>query len=94
MQELLNLVYILYIVLNAVAFALMGRDKYLARQRRWRIPERWLFGIALAGGALGIWFGMKAFRHKTNHKLFVWGIPALFIVNLLMLYELMQIVFS
>lgn len=79
----LSYVVVLISIVNIVGFALMGRDKYLAKHGRWRIPERWLFGIALAGGALGVWVGMTIFRHKTRHKLFVWGIPAIFIVNLL-----------
>lgn len=69
------------IVVNLSAFAMFGVDKRRARKHRWRIPERRLFGVALAGGSLGALAGMYGFRHKTSHKLFSVGVPLLFIVQ-------------
>lgn len=60
----------------------MGRDKSLARRRQWRIPEAWFFTLALVGGGPGVWLGMQAFHHKTKHISFVYGVPALFVLNL------------
>ena len=41
------------IVLNLLAFLLMGLDKAKARRHRWRIPEKALFLSAILGGSIG-----------------------------------------
>jgi uncharacterized membrane protein YsdA (DUF1294 family) len=50
---------------NAVAFGYYGYDKARAKAARTRVPEVVLHGIALAGGTLGAYAGMRVFRHKT-----------------------------
>jgi uncharacterized membrane protein YsdA (DUF1294 family) len=50
---------------NVIAFGYYGYDKMRARAGRTRVPEAVLHGIALAGGTLGAYAGMRAFRHKT-----------------------------
>lgn len=64
--------------MSLIGFALMGIDKYKAQHDRWRIPERTLMLIALLGGSPGVWLGMRVFHHKTLHRLFSWGVPAIF----------------
>ena len=69
---------ILYLLLiNLIAFALMGVDKSRARRHKWRIPEKTLFFFAVIGGGWGVWAGMYLFRHKTRRWYFVVGIPAI-----------------
>ena len=62
-------------IMNTLAFCLMGIDKHRARTRQWRIPERVLFGAALLGGSVGAWAGMYLFHHKIRHWYFVVGMP-------------------
>lgn len=69
-------------VINGFAFILMGVDKKRAIKARWRIAERDLFLLALLGGSIGIWLGMKYFHHKTQHKSFVYGIPFIFFLQI------------
>ena len=70
--------FLLYLmIINAAAFVLMLADKQKARKRKWRIPEAVLIGSAVIGGSIGAWLGMKIFRHKTLHKKFYLGIPAI-----------------
>ena len=59
--------------INIIAFAAMGIDKAKARAGKWRIAESTLFAIAALGGTLG----MRVFHHKTKHKEFRFGFPAL-----------------
>jgi uncharacterized membrane protein YsdA (DUF1294 family) len=73
---------ICFVIINLVAFVTMGTDKARAKRRERRIPERTLFTLALAGGSLGIYAGMKSFRHKTKHKSFTVGIPVIFLSEL------------
>ncbi len=51
-------------------------DKQRAKQHERRIPERTLMLIGLAGGALAMYLTMRAIRHKTLHRKFMWGLPA------------------
>ena len=70
------------LLINLILFAVMGIDKYKARKGLWRIPEKTLFGLALAGGSIGGILGMKMFRHKTRHNSFKLGFPAILIAQL------------
>lgn len=75
-------VYLL--VVNLVAFALMGIDKWKARRGAWRISEKMLFLSALLGGCLGGILGMQVFRHKTNHWYFRFGFPVILVLQMVL----------
>lgn len=80
---------ILYLILiNLVAFALMGIDKSRARRHKWRIPEKTLFLSAILGGSIGAIAGMQFFRHKTKHWYFVVGMPCILIAQAILAYLL------
>ena len=63
------------LLLNGIAFVLFGIDKLKARKGIWRIPERSLLVVALLGGSIGAWLGIKVWHHKTLHKKFSIGVP-------------------
>ena len=75
------------LIANAIAFALMGRDKRLARTGGWRVPERTLFLAAACFGALGGVLGMRVFRQVLLHRGFELRVffPALLIVQIMLL---------
>lgn len=60
-----------YGIINVVTLLVWGIDKYRAKMSQWRIPERWLVTLILAGGSFGALVGMLLFRHKTR-KLHFW----------------------
>lgn len=62
---------------SLVLFCLMGVDKRRAQREQWRIRERTLFLWAILGGGAGGWLGMRVFHHKTLHRRFRFGFPAL-----------------
>ena len=76
------------LVINILAFSLMGTDKTNARQNKRRIPEATLFLVALLGGSLGSIVGMRFFRHKTKHWYFVVGMPLILILQLAAIFWL------
>ncbi|MGN0514088.1 MAG: DUF1294 domain-containing protein, partial [Lachnospiraceae bacterium] len=82
---LMELVYYYLIVVNIIGFAIMGRDKHLARKKQWRIPESTLLFFALIGGATGGTLGMYYFRHKTKHLFFKVGFPLISAVQIVVL---------
>ena len=68
--------------INAVAFIVYGIDKYKAKKAKWRIPEATLLLLAVLGGSIGAWMGMKVWHHKTMHKKFKYGIPAILLIQI------------
>lgn len=66
---------------NVLTFVLFGLDKWFAVRGMWRISERTLFTVALLGGTAGALLGMSAFRHKTRHKTFTLGMPAILLLQ-------------
>ena len=76
---------VVLIVMNLLAFALMGIDKMKAKSGAWRIPEKTLFLVTALFGGLGGTLGMSFFRHKTKHWYFKLGFPALLVVQIALL---------
>ena len=76
--------YLTYYLLaiNAVAFIMYGIDKYKAKKAKWRISEATLLLLAVLGGSIGAWMGMKVWHHKTMHKKFKYGIPAILLIQI------------
>ncbi|MBR3021343.1 MAG: DUF1294 domain-containing protein [Bacteroidaceae bacterium] len=83
MNEFLHIIVIYLIVTNVMAFLMFGVDKWKAKKSKWRIREAALLTLALLGGSVGAWLGMKVWHQKTLHKKFRYGIPAIFILQLI-----------
>ena len=71
----------LILLVNIIGFIIMGVDKYKAKKKLWRVPEKIFFLIAVFGGSVGVYAGMFFFRHKTKHWYFVFGIPFILIAE-------------
>ena len=80
--SLLHIALIYLAVINVVAFFMYGVDKWKAKRSKWRIPEATLLLMAILGGSIGTWMGMKVWHHKTQHKKFKYGVPAIIIIQL------------
>ena len=70
------------IVINVITLMMYGIDKWKAKHSKWRIPEATLLIMAAVGGSIGAWTGIKLFHHKTLHKKFKYGVPAILILQL------------
>ena len=70
------------VIINIVTFLVYGIDKWKARKAMWRVREASLLMLAVLGGSIGAWLGMKVWHHKTQHKKFRYGIPAIIIIQL------------
>ena len=73
------------IVINVVTFLIYGIDKWRAKKGKWRISEATLLLLAIIGGSIGAWLGMKVWHHKTMHKKFKYGIPAILIIQIILI---------
>ena len=81
----LGVLTLFLVIMNLLAFAIFGVDKWKAKHDRSRVPERTLWLLTVLGGALGALIGMQVFRHKTQHRSFRWGVPILLIVQIVLL---------
>ena len=70
------------VIINICLFVMMGADKLKAKRGKRRVPEARLFLFVLLGGSLGGIAGIYCFRHKTKHKSFTLGFPAILILEL------------
>ena len=81
-MNLPHIVFIYLVSINVVTFFMYGIDKWKAKKSKWRIRETALLGLAVLGGSIGAWLGMKVWHHKTQHKKFKYGVPAIIIIQL------------
>ena len=72
-------------VINVATFFTYGIDKWKAKKSMWRIRETALLALAVLGGSIGAWLGMKVWHHKTMHKKFKYGIPFILIAQIALL---------
>lgn len=93
-MEVITLLVGYFIFMNIIGFVLMGIDKRRARKRAFRIPEATLFLIAIIGGSIGSLAGMYAFRHKTRHWYFVYGMPFIIFVQLALFVAILNAPFE
>ena len=80
-------------VINLVTFLVFGLDKWKARRKVSheavrRVPEKTLFLLSALGGSVGALAGMRVWHHKTLHKSFRYGIPAILVLQITVLLGL------
>ena len=67
-MNITEIIIIYLAVINVATFFTFGIDKLKAKHAKWRIREAALLTLAVLGGSIGAWLGMKVWRHKTMHK--------------------------
>ncbi len=82
-MNVIQIIAVYLAVLNIIAFAAMGADKWKAIHHAWRIPEAVLFLVVILGGSLGGFLAMHLFRHKTKHWYFRYGFPVILALHLI-----------
>ena len=81
LRNMTTKIIIILLVINAITFLTYGIDKRKAKHDKWRIPEATLLLLAVFGGSIGAWLGMKAWHHKTMHLKFKYGVPVIFFIE-------------
>lgn len=84
-----GLLAIWLVLINLVTFLVFGLDKWKAKRKVKkesvrRVPEKTLFLLAILGGSVGALLGMKVWHHKTLHRSFRIGIPAILILQIVL----------
>jgi uncharacterized membrane protein YsdA (DUF1294 family) len=80
-----------FVIVNLAGFIIMRLDKKLAQNRKRRISEKSLWKTAIIGGACGMTIAMNVYRHKTKHNNFKWGFPFLSLIDLVLIYFIINI---
>ena len=65
--------------INILTFLIYGLDKYLAKNKSYRVSEYSLFVLGFFGGSFGALIGMQVFRHKTK-KISFWILNIIFLI--------------
>ena len=78
------------ISVNVFTFLLSGLDKWKAIHHRFRVPERVLLGLSLAGGCFGMVLSMWFFHHKTRK----WAFRFVYLFCLIWIVILMSICYN
>ena len=81
-----------FLAINLLTFIAYGHDKWKSqhphprgnkRHTRRRTPEATLLLLTVIGGSIGALAAMCLFRHKTLHRKFTIGVPAILAVQVL-----------
>ena len=71
--------------INILTFLIYGIDKYKAKHSKWRVSEASLLLMAVVGGSIGALLGMRVWHHKTMHKKFKYGVPAILMIQIVLI---------
>ena len=80
--------FVWLIFINLIAIIIYRSDKNKSEKGKWRTKETNLLLFPLFGGGIGSTIGMYVFRHKTKKIKFVFGVPILTIVSIVIIYAL------
>jgi len=84
----MNLWQVYLLEINLVALILCTVDKVRAAAGKWRVPEGTLLLTAALGGSPTLLLSILLLRHKTRHKKFILGVPAILLVQAALVYFL------
>ena len=84
----MNLWQVYLLEINLVALILCTVDKVRAAAGKWRVPEGTLLLTAALGGSPALLLSMLLLRHKTKHKKFILGVPAILLAQAALVYFL------
>ncbi len=87
---MIELLPYIILFLNILGFVMVMLDKYEAKNRLWRIPERTFFLLSILGGGIGVFLGLLTFNHKTKHWYFMTLIPFIIVIQVLFVYYLVN----
>lgn len=85
-----KILLIYLVIINFVTFAAFAVDKIAAIERKSRIRIVTLLGLSFIGGSIGALIAMYLLRHKTRKDYFTVGVPLTLIMQVIVLFYLMN----
>lgn len=74
-----------FVLINTFSSIICVVDKLSAIWHKRRISEKTLILLSILGGSIGMYLTMVIIRHKTKHIKFMLGIPAIIMLQLIIL---------
>ena len=86
-----SLATIYLIVISLISIIVCIYDKVVSKKNKveLRVPERDLLLLSAFGGGIAMYITMLLIRHKTKHKKFMIGIPAIIIAQFAIAFALL-----
>ena len=78
--------FIWFILISAVSIIMTVYDKWAAKRKKRRVPERTLLSLGIVGGAAAMYLTMKCIHHKTKKKKFMVGLPLEILLHVLIVF--------
>jgi uncharacterized membrane protein YsdA (DUF1294 family) len=75
-----------FLLVNLIAFVVIGYDKRQAIRNKKRISEKQLLIWLAIGGTIGSSLAMSIFRHKTSKKSYLWKFFGIITLQILVVY--------
>lgn len=82
----MNILFYYFLILNGIAFTLIGYDKYLAKNYKRRISERTLLSFTFFGGTIGSGLAMLIFSHKIAKRSYLLKFWIIVIIQILAIW--------
>ena len=77
-------------IISLISIIVCIYDKKISKKNRveLRIPEKTLMILSVLGGSVAMYITMLLIRHKTKHFKFMFGIPAIIVVQTAAIFAL------
>lgn len=82
MTDYLSILLVYFGIVSVITAAVTCLDKIFAKRSMTRVSEKALLLLALFGGSPAEYLTMRLIRHKTLHKKFMVGLPAMMFLQL------------
>ena len=82
----MDILLFLFLLINFIAFTIVGYDKRLAVKGKRRISEKGLLFWVAIGGTIGSSLAMLLFRHKTSKRSYLLNFFLIVGLQVLVLY--------
>lgn len=73
------------VFINIAAISLFQLDKVYARQKSWRISDKYFLTLAVTGGALGALVGSQIMRNKTRRRGFIMRLKIIVFIQIVIM---------
>ena len=80
-------------IINLISIIVTISDKSRSKKNKWRVKEKTLFTLAFLGGSISMYITMRIIRHKTKHLSFMLGIPAIIVLQFILVCFIWRIIY-
>ena len=85
-----RILLIYFVIINFITFIVFAIDKVNAQEHRSRIKIVTLLGLSVIGGSIGALLAIYLLHHKTKKDYFTVGIPIIMIMQVIVLFYLLN----